>query len=138
VTLQSTHGAFTIAADGSYTFSANDARPVQNHYAIDPLLYSITDGQGGSASANLEVHLAGQQRPSTETFNFNFINSTVTYGSDGEAYLTGPDGVIHNVTGVGLLIFNDGRINEADSTEKFETAGPSRSARKRPCRRSLL
>jgi large repetitive protein len=124
VTLQSTHGSFTVSADGSYSFTANDARPVQNHYAIDPLLYVISDGNGGTAGANLEVHLSGQQRPSTETFNFNFVQSTVSYGSDGEAYLTGPDGVTHNVTGVGLLIFNDGRINEADYNQSFGNGGP--------------
>jgi VCBS repeat-containing protein len=124
VTLASTHGTFTIGADGSYSFAANDARPVQNHYAVDPLIYSISDGIGGTASAQLDVHLAGQQRPSTETFNFNFVSSTVTYGNDGEAYLTGPDGVVHNVTGVGLLIFNDGRINEADYNQAFGNGGP--------------
>ncbi|MEA2840969.1 MAG: hypothetical protein QOF41_2299 [Methylobacteriaceae bacterium] len=124
VTLQSNHGAFTISADGSYTFTANDARPVQNHYAEDPLLYSISDGFGGTANAQLDVNFVGQQRPSTETFNFNFVSSTVTYGPDGEAYLTGPDGVMHNVTGVGLLVFNDGRINEADSNQTSGNGGP--------------
>jgi VCBS repeat-containing protein len=114
VTLQSNHGYFTISADGNYSFTANDSRPVQGHYAEDPLVYSITDGNGGSATAQVQVHLAGQQRPSTETFNFNFVASTVRYGADGEAYLTGPDGVTHNVTGVSQLIFNDGRINEGD------------------------
>jgi hypothetical protein len=124
VTLPSTHGVFTIAADGSYSFSANDARPVQNHYAEDPLLYSISDGHGGTANSQLDVNFVGQQRPSTETFNFNFVNSTVTYGGDGQAYLTGPDGVTHNVTGVGLLIFNDGRINESDYTQTITVGAP--------------
>jgi hypothetical protein len=124
VTLPSTHGVFTIAADGSYSFSANDARPVQNHYAEDPLIYSISDGHGGTATSQLDVNFVGQQRPSTETFNFNFVNSTVTYGGDGQAYLTGPDGVTHNVTGVGLLIFNDGRINESDYTQTTTVGAP--------------
>jgi VCBS repeat-containing protein len=111
--LQSDHGIFTISADGSYTFTANDARPAANHAAEDPLLFTVSDGQGGSVAPQLDVHLVGQRRPSTETFNFNFVNSTVVYGADGEAYLTGPDGVTHNVTGVGHLIFNDGQVNEA-------------------------
>jgi VCBS repeat-containing protein len=116
VTVQSNHGALTIAADGSYSFTANDTRPIQNHYADDPFIYSVSDGNGGTENAQLNINLAGQQRPGTETFNFNFVNSTVTYGADGEAFLTGPDGVIHNVTGVGRLIFNDGQINEADGS----------------------
>jgi hypothetical protein len=123
VTLQSNDGFFTISANGSYTFTGNDARPAANHYATDPLLYNIADGNGGSAGAQLDVHLTGQQRPSTETFNFNFVASTVRYGADGEAYLTGPDGVTHNVTGVNLLIFNDGRINEGDYNQQI-IAGP--------------
>jgi VCBS repeat-containing protein len=119
VTLQSNHGAFTIAADGSYTFTANDARPVQNHYAEDPLTYTISDGHGAAASAQLDINFVGQQRPSTETFNFNFVNATVTYDSEGQAYLTGPDGVTHNVSGVSTLIFNDGRINENNPTSNL-------------------
>jgi VCBS repeat-containing protein len=123
VALQSNHGAFTISADGSYTFTADDTRPVQNHYAMDPLVYTISDGQGASAAAQLDVHINGQQRPSTETFNYNFVNTTVSYGADGEAYLTGPDGITHNVTGVNTLIFNDGRINEGDYNQQI-TSGP--------------
>jgi uncharacterized repeat protein (TIGR03803 family) len=116
VSLQSTRGTFTISADGTYTFTANDTRPAQGHYAEDPLVYTISNAHGGTASAQLAVNLAGQARPDTETFNFNLVNANVTYGSDGEAYLTGPDGVTHNVTGVGHLIFNDGRIDEADGS----------------------
>jgi hypothetical protein len=124
VMLQSNDGSFTITADGTYTFAANDARPAFNHYATDSLVYSITDGNGGNATAQLDVHLIGQQRPSTETFNFNFVASSVRYGADGEAYLTGPDGVTHNVTGVNLLIFNDGRINEGDYNQTIVTGLP--------------
>jgi hypothetical protein len=124
VSLQSNHGVFTIAADGSYTFAANDTRPAQGHYAEDPLVYSISDGHGGTAGAQLDVNLAAQQRPSTETFNFNFVSSTVTYDSTGQAFLTGPDGMTHNVTGVGTLIFNDGRINENDFNQKSGNGGP--------------
>jgi hypothetical protein len=122
--LQSNHGVFTISADGSYSFTANDSRPAQGHYAEDPLVYTISDGFGGTASAQLDVNLAAQPRPSTETFNFNFVNAAVNYGSDGQSYLTGPDGVTHNVTGVNLLVFNDGRINEADYNQSFGNGGP--------------
>jgi VCBS repeat-containing protein len=124
VQLQSNHGVFTISADGSYSFTANDTRPVQNHYAEDPLVYSISDGFGGTSTAQLDVNLAGQQRPSTETFNFNFVNAAVTYGNDGQVYLTGPDGVTHNVTGVSVLNFSDGRITENDFDQKFGNGGP--------------
>jgi hypothetical protein len=123
VQLQSNHGVFTISADGSYSFTANDARPAQGHYAEDPLVYTTSDGFGGTASAQLDVNLAAQPRPSTETFNFNFVNATVSYGSDGQSYLTGPDGVTHNVTGVNLLVFNDGRINEGDYNQSFGNGG---------------
>ncbi len=114
VSLASNHGVFTISADGSFTFTANDSRPVSGHYADDPLVYSVSDGRGGTATAPLNVNLASQQRPSSETFNFFFVNSSVTYGNDGQVYVTGPDAVAHNVTGVGRLIFGDGQINEAD------------------------
>jgi VCBS repeat-containing protein len=122
-TLQSNHGVFTISADGSYSFTADDSRPAFYHTAVDPLVYTIADNLGATASAQLDVKLPGQQRPGTETFNFNFVDSTVRYDLDGQTYLTGPDSVTHNVTGVNTLIFNDGRINEGDYNQQI-TSGP--------------
>jgi hypothetical protein len=122
-TLQSNHGVFTISADGSYSFTAADSRPAFYHTAVDPLVYTIADNLGATASAQLDVKLAGQQRPGTETFNFNFVDSAVRYDLDGQTYLTGPDSVTHNVTGVNTLIFNDGRINEGDYNQQV-TSGP--------------
>jgi hypothetical protein len=50
----------------------------------------------------------------TAVFNFNFVDSHLTYGANGRTYLTGPDGVAHDVTGATRLFFNDGHIDEAD------------------------
>jgi hypothetical protein len=50
----------------------------------------------------------------TLVFNFNFVDSRLSYGIDGHTYLTSPDGVSHDLTGATRLFFNDGHIDEAD------------------------
>jgi hypothetical protein len=49
-------------------------------------------------------------------FNFNFVDARLTYGTNGHTYLTGPDGVAHDVSAAQHLYFNDGHIDEADGT----------------------
>ena len=52
----------------------------------------------------------------TLVFNFNFVDSQLSYGIDGKTYLTDPAGVRHNVGGASRLFFNDGHIDEADGS----------------------
>ena len=59
-------------------------------------------------------HSASPYQAGTETFNFNFVDTTLSYGSNGHAYLAAPGGTSYDVTGVAHLVFNDGRIDEAD------------------------
>jgi hypothetical protein len=49
-------------------------------------------------------------------FNFNFVDTTLSYGTDGHTYLTGPGGAVYDVTRAGHLYFNDGHIDEVDGT----------------------
>ena len=49
-----------------------------------------------------------------ESFAFNFVDATVSYGANGHAYVTGPDFVAHDVTGDTYAAFNDGTIDITD------------------------
>jgi hypothetical protein len=53
---------------------------------------------------------------SMQVFDFNFVDAALSYGTDGRTTLTGPDGMVHDITGVARLSFNDGYINEADGS----------------------
>ncbi len=55
-----TYGVLTIGADGSYTYNANNAVGLAlNQTAIDTFEYTITDTQGGTASADLVITITG-------------------------------------------------------------------------------
>ena len=108
VTVASAHGALTIESDGHYTYLGRSA-------GSDTFTYSVADGRGGSASAVLTATVASAAPATDATFAFAFAQASLTYRS-GDALLTGPDGVVHDVTGIGHLHFTDGTIDEADGS----------------------
>jgi hypothetical protein len=108
VTVASAHGALTIESDGHYTYLGRSA-------GSDTFTYSVADGRGGSASAALTATVASAAPATDATFAFAFAQASLTYRS-GDALLTGPDGVVHDVTGIGHLHFTDGTIDEADGS----------------------
>jgi hypothetical protein len=71
---------------------------------------------GGNVVQQLTFNADGSATTDTGTlvFNFNFVDARLSYGIDGRAYLTAPDGVRRDVTGATRLFFNDGHIDEAD------------------------
>jgi hypothetical protein len=86
---------------------------------------ALTDGNetiydsGGNVIQQLAFNADGSVTTAdtgTLDFNFNFVDARLSYGIDGHAYLTGPDGARHDVTGAARLFFNDGHIDEADGT----------------------
>ncbi len=100
------HGTLQIAADGHYTYVASSA-------GGDAFAYTLSDGHGTTATARLDVTVAAQAPAVDTNFNFAFADAKLAF-SGGEALLTGPDGVAHDVTGIGHLHFTDGTIDEAD------------------------
>ena len=53
-----TYGVLTIGADGSYTYNANNADSLADGIeGTDTFVYTITDTQGGTATANLVITL---------------------------------------------------------------------------------
>jgi hypothetical protein len=106
VTLASPHGALTIGADGRYAYLGRSP-------GADSFAYTIADSDG--ASATLTTAVAAHGPAAEATFAFAFTQATLTY-QNGAAVLTGPDGTVQDVTGIGRLHFTDGTIDEADGS----------------------
>lgn len=62
-TIQTNYGALTIAANGAYSFTPSATNPVVNALYFDNLVetfeYTVSDGRGGTAKANLSITIAG-------------------------------------------------------------------------------
>ncbi len=59
-----TYGAVTIAANGAYSYTLNNANPVVQALGVGQTLtetfsYSISDGQGGTATSTLTITITG-------------------------------------------------------------------------------
>jgi hypothetical protein len=78
---------------------------------------TISDAAGNIVQ-QLTFNADGSVTSSTsmQVFDFNFVDAVLSYGSDGRTTLTGPDGMVHDITGVARMAFNDGYINEADGS----------------------
>ncbi|MCJ2038566.1 carboxypeptidase regulatory-like domain-containing protein [Methylobacterium sp. J-059] len=105
VTIASQHGILTIGSDGHYSYLSQAA-------GAEFFTYIAGDGHGGAASSTLTVTAAAPAPASDATFAFAFTQANVGY-RNGDALLTGPDGMVHDVTGIGHLHFTDGTIDEA-------------------------
>ena len=105
VTIASEHGILTIGSDGHYSYLSQAA-------GVESFTYNVGDGHGGAASSTLTVTAAAPAPASDATFAFAFTQANVGY-RNGDALLTGPDGMVHDVTGIGHLHFTDGTIDEA-------------------------
>ncbi|MCJ2010506.1 SdrD B-like domain-containing protein [Methylobacterium sp. J-092] len=105
VTIASQHGILTIGSDGHYSYLSHAA-------GAESFTYIAGDGHGGAASSTLTVTAAAPAPASDATFAFAFTQANVGY-RNGDALLTGPDGMVHDVTGIDHLHFTDGTIDEA-------------------------
>ncbi|MBS1140235.1 MAG: hypothetical protein H6R13_1688, partial [Proteobacteria bacterium] len=66
------HGTLVVAADGSYTYTLNNADPVVNALNVgsqisEQVTYTITDGLGHTAQANLTLTINGANDSPTAT-----------------------------------------------------------------------
>ncbi|WP_244477357.1 Ig-like domain-containing protein [Methylobacterium sp. Leaf125] len=114
-TVISDHGTLQISADGHYSYQAIGANNVGNgvQAPTEAFTYTVSDGQGLSSSAVLGVSLQGVAPAAVATFSFAFVDAHVTLA--GEALvLTDPNGVCHDISGIGTLHFTDGTIQEND------------------------
>ncbi|WP_374266350.1 VCBS domain-containing protein, partial [Zoogloea sp.] len=53
------HGTLVIHSDGSYTYTATDDSLVAGQHASDVFNYTVSDGQGGTASTTLTIDVTG-------------------------------------------------------------------------------
>ncbi|GLT20710.1 hypothetical protein GCM10007933_01610 [Zoogloea oryzae] len=53
------HGTLLIRADGSYTYTATDNTLQAGQHATDVFSYTVSDGQGGTATTTLTVDVTG-------------------------------------------------------------------------------
>ncbi|WP_374243253.1 VCBS domain-containing protein [Zoogloea sp.] len=58
-TLTGAHGTLTIRPDGSYTYAATDNSLQAGQHATDTFSYTVSDGQGGSATTTLTIDITG-------------------------------------------------------------------------------
>ena len=83
-------GTLRLNEDGSYSYSSSGAQPPVGSHAHDRFAYTVTDGQGGTATATLDISL--NRAPKAEIRNFGLqAGTTVTNGSYWGAF---PDGVL--------------------------------------------
>ncbi len=87
-----TYGVLTIGADGSYTYNANNADSLADGIeGTDTFVYTITDTQGGTATANLVITVTGINNAPTAQNDVGVID-------EGET-LTVANGTNANVSG---------------------------------------
>ncbi|MBS1132014.1 MAG: hypothetical protein H6R16_3016, partial [Proteobacteria bacterium] len=112
------HGTLTIAADGSYTYTVNNADPVVNALNVgnqltEQVTYTITDGQGHTAQATLTLTINGANDSPTAT-----VGAAIASAEDTSIVVplsgTDPDSPIAFVTVTTLP--TDGSLLKADGT----------------------
>lgn len=114
-TVVSDHGTLQISADGHYSYQAIGANNVGNgaQTRTEIFTYTVSDEQGLSNSASLSVALQGVAPAAAATFGFAFVDARVTLAGE-SLVLTDPEGVRHDISGIGTLNFTDGTIQEND------------------------
>lgn len=74
---------------------------------------NITLGEAGGDALVAAIVTSGAAPAADATFAFGFLGSSLAYVGR-NVVLTGPDGIAHDVTGIGHLHFIDGTIDRAD------------------------
>ncbi|WP_207919301.1 Ig-like domain-containing protein, partial [Methylobacterium segetis] len=108
-------GTLRLAADGSYSYQAIGANSLNaGATAVESFYYTVSDGHGGFAQTRLDVTVVGEVPRAEQSFGFAFTDAKVSL--DGEKLvLVGPDGIVHDVTGIDTLRFSDGTIQNNDN-----------------------
>jgi len=95
------YGDLTINADGSYSYELDNSRPAtdalaQGQQVSDVFTYLVSDGHGGTASAQIVFAITGANETFTGTGGADTINGTVNdetlVGLGGNDRLNGGDG----------------------------------------------
>lgn len=112
VNVDGNHGVLTVSANGSFSYRANAlslGTTAEDHFTA-----IIADDHGGTTASALTASITGALPLGEVEFGFSFADASVVV-HHGATLLTGPDGVLHDVTGVGVLRFADGIITRDDS-----------------------
>ena len=59
-----TYGTLTIQSDGSYTYNANNANSIAKDTEATGVSLTVSDGNGGTDTANITVTILGNDAPS--------------------------------------------------------------------------
>ena len=109
VPLVRSSGTLTVNADGTYSFTVNTADPAvaalgAGATLVETYNYSIADGQGGSATAQITIIINGANNPPVATDDTNSISegtASVSAGASGVLVNdSDPNGDTLNVTGI--------------------------------------
>ena len=115
-TIYGYHGILTVSADGSFSYTATKpVGPSSSAASSEPFTYTVTDSNLGHATGQLEVAVSGAAIETSSSFDFALANATISH-VHGSMFLTGPDNVLHNVTGMTHLVFADGVVDRAPSS----------------------
>jgi VCBS repeat-containing protein len=92
------YGSLTLNSDGSYSYTVTDLTGPTGSHLLDAFTYTVIDGQGGTASAELDISLNRGPLATNDAVEVG-IGRTVqgnvlTNDSD-------PDGDMIHVTGIG-------------------------------------
>ena len=102
-------GTLTLYADGTYSFSVNTADPAvaalgAGATLVETYNYTISDGQGGSASAQIRITINGANKPPLATADANSISEgTASISAAASGVLVNdsdPNGDALSVTGI--------------------------------------
>ena len=101
------HGLLTVGSDGSYSYRPTSA-------GHDEFTYTVVDAAGNASQAKLSIDVAPTVPPSSLSFGFALTDAKFDF-SDGHALMTGPDGQVVDLTGVGTINFRDGTVQQSDA-----------------------
>ncbi|HNN46469.1 MAG TPA: retention module-containing protein, partial [Azospira sp.] len=115
------YGTLVLNADGTYTYSVDNANPTVNALNIGGVLtevvtYSVSDGKGGSATTTLTITIGGVNDTPTAT-----VGSPITAPEDTESIVvplrgTDPDSPLQSITVTTLPPSSQGTLFKPDGT----------------------
>ena len=74
-----TYGTLTIQSDGSYTYNANNANSIaKDTEATDVFTYTVSDGNGGTDTANITITILGVNDAPSASNDINAVDEDAT------------------------------------------------------------
>ncbi len=74
-----TYGTLTIQSDGSYTYNANNANSIaKDTTATDVFTYTVSDGNGGTDTANITITILGVNDAPSASNDTNAVDEDAT------------------------------------------------------------